>query len=187
MKNELELTIKLEKPLEEVKELLRKSDFALDEISVLDDIYMKRKNQNYSSIKELLNDCVLIRMEGTHFSGFTLKKKEYNAFGDITKDEKLYLEVPNLKKGKLFLELLGFQELFHLKQDIYFYKRNHESLALQVIDDLGIFIEYEASNGETEEEIKSILDSIFGQTFSNYYEKKAISYIEKYHLLERRN
>lgn len=181
MKEELELTVKLTIPLEEIQKLLEKAGCEFVEESVLDDIYMKKEDQ-YQSIEDLLNHSILIRQEGNHFKGFTLKKKEYRENGDIEKDEKLYLEVSDLEKGKLFLELIGYQELFQLKQNMYFYKRENSRISIQVIENLGTYLEYEGNEYETEEMIKSTLNHIFRQTFKNYYEKKAITYIEKYHL-----
>lgn len=181
MKEEIELTIKLTIPLEKIQELLEKAGCEFVEESVLDDIYMK-KDEQYHSIEELLNHSILIRKEGSHFKGFTLKKKEYKENGDIKKDQKLYLEVPDLEKGKQFLELIGYRELFHLKQKMHFYKLKNSRLSIQVIEDLGTYLEYEGNEFETEQMIKDTLHTIFHQTFSNYYEKKAITYIEKYHL-----
>lgn len=181
MKEELELTIHLTHSLDEIQELLKQAGFRLIEESVLDDIYMK-KDGTYQTVQDLLNNCILIRKEGTHFQGFTLKKKEYKENGDIKKNQKLYLEVPNLETGKTFLEFIGYHELFHLKQKMYFYKKGNASLSVQIVENLGTFLEYEAEEGETEEQIKKILENIFHQTFSNYYEKKAIEYIKKYHL-----
>ncbi len=181
MKEEKELTIKLTQSLEEIQILLRKAGCEFVEESVLDDIYMKKEGQ-YQTIEELLNHSILIRREGNHFKGFTLKKKTYKDNGDIKKDQKLYLEVPDLENGKQFLEFIGYQELFHLKQKMYFYKMGNSRLFIQVIEDLGIYLEYEGSEFETEEMMKNTLNTIFHQTFTNYYEKKAIAYIKKYHL-----
>lgn len=181
MKAEIELTIKLEIPLEEIQILLESAGCEFVEESVLEDIYMK-KEELYHSVKDLLNHSILIRHEQNHFKGFALKKKEYKENGDIKKDQKLYLEVPDLEKGKQFLEFIGYQEFFHLKQKLYFYKIGNSRLSIQVVENLGVYLEYEASEFETEEMIKNTLNRIFHQTFPNYYEKKAITYIEKYHL-----
>lgn len=181
MKEELELTIRLTKSLEEIQELLKQAGCNFVEESILDDIYMK-KEERYQTIEDLLNHSILIRQEGNYFKGFTLKRKQYKANGDLEKDEKLYLEVPDLEKGKQFLEFIGYQEFFRLKQKMYFYERGNSRLSIQVIENLGIYLEYEAKEAETEEMIKETLNHIFHQSFTNYYEKKAITYIEKYHL-----
>lgn len=183
MKEELELTIKLEKPLEEIQMLLKRAGCEFLEESELDDIYMKKEGE-YHSIEDLLNHSILIRKEGTHFQGFTLKKKEYKENGDIIKDQKLYLEVPDLEKGKLFLELIGYQKLFQLKQKMYIYRKGTSKLYIQVVEGLGTYLEYEGNAEENETMIKETLNHIFHQTFSNYYEKKAISLLKKYHLFD---
>lgn len=181
MKEEKELTIKLTQSLKEIQTSLEKAGCEFVEESVLDDIYMK-KEESYQTVEELLNHSILIRREGNHFKGFTLKKKIYKKNGDIKKDQKLYLEIPDLEKGKQFLELIGYQEFFHLRQEMYFYRMGNARMSIQIIENLGIYLEYEGSEAETEEMMKNTLNQIFGQSFSNYYEKKAITYIEKYHL-----
>ena len=65
---------------------------------------------------------------------------------------------------------------------MYFYRMGNARMSIQIIENLGIYLEYEGSEVETEEMMKNTLNQIFGQSFSNYYEKKAITYIEKYHL-----
>lgn len=182
MNENLELTIRLDGFLEGKKTLLEESGFVLQEVSLLDDIYMKKKGC-FTSYQELLNHCILLRKEGNHFSGFVLTKKQYCDNGDLSKDQKFYLEVPNLEKGQLFLECLDYEFFFQLKQDIYIYKRNNQTLFLQVVEDLGLFVEYE-SNGETEAEMKLVLETIFHRQFSNYYEKKALEYMKKHHLIK---
>lgn len=184
MKAELELTIQLTKPIAEVQKLLEQAKCEFVEESVLDDIYMKPMDK-YNTIEDLLNHSILIRQEGTRFKGFTLKKKEYKENGAIVQDQKLYLEVPNLEQGKLFLELIGYQELCHIKQKMYIYKRKKSKIFIQIVEGLGNYLEYEGSKEETEEIIKETLQTMLHQTFSNYYEKKAIAYIEKYHLFVR--
>ncbi len=181
MKTQLELTVRLPHSLEETEQILIKNGFQLKEISYLEDIYMK-KNKTYSTIKDLLNECILIRKEGSYFKGFVLKKKEYKQNGDIIKDQKTYLEIIDLEKGKQFLEQIDYQFFFTLKQHLYIYEKENTTLMIQKVENLGLFLEYEALNGETEEELKTFLEHLFQMKFSNYYEKKAIQYIEKYQL-----
>lgn len=180
MKNELELTVRLDKSLQEIQKILKEKGFDFKEECILEDLYM-RKNKRYQSVEELLNECILIRKVNHHLN-FVLKKKEYLENGDLKKDQKLSLTIDNFENGKKFLEQIEYQTFFTLKQHMYIYQKEKLEFLVQVVDDLGIFLEYEARHGESIPEMKNILESIWCQTFSNYYEKKAIQYIEKHHL-----
>lgn len=114
--------------------------------------------------------------------GFTLKRKKYNEDGSLKENLKQNLEVKNLENGKEFLENIGYIEYFRLQQKMYCYKLDNISFSIFDVTNLGVFVEYESDHGENAEEMKKILDKVFEQDFSNYYEKKAILYIEKYHL-----
>lgn len=187
MKEELELTVELPYSLEEAKSMLENQGFSLEETGILEDLYMKPKVNDHMALLELLNDSILIRKEGNYFTGFVLKKKRYNGDGTLQKDQKLYLKVEDLKQGKTFLELIGYEAFVFLKQDIYRYRKETIDLLLQDVKGLGIFLEYEAKNKESIEKMKQTLNEVFGMEFENYYERKIIRYIEKYGLILKKN
>ena len=161
--------------------LVENKGFVKNEEDMIEDIYM-RKNKEYKTVEDLLNNCILIRTVGDKYSGFTLKRKKYDIDGSIKENLKQNLEVKDIENGKEFLENIGYVEYFRLNQRMYCYNKNTVSFSIFDVKNLGVFLEYESKYGESASEIKKILDSIFEQSFSNYYEKKAILYIKKYHL-----
>ena len=71
------------------------------------------------------------------------KNKVLDDFGNVIKEEKTSVEVSNLENVLKILNSCKLTNWCYLKQDMYIFSKGEICFAVQVVEDLGIFIEYE--------------------------------------------
>ncbi len=187
MKNELELTVLLDTTYELLNEHLLKKGMHVLKKKEMYDIYMMPVSNfdDKLSKEQQLNSCIIIRRIDNEFSGFTYKYKQYLKNGDLVENKKLNLAIVNLEDGKIFLEAIGYKQLFTIKQEMFEYANETNKICVQNVEGLGLFVEVEAenegyNNGSSFNELKDLINKYtYNIINDNYYAKKAILMMEK--------
>ena len=79
--------------------------------------------------------------------------------GDVISEQKENLDIQDIEKAKRIFEYLGFDELVEVKYHVVVFEKDGMELAFQIVDNLGVLIEYENNNdfeGKTINEINNI-------------------------------
>lgn len=193
MKNELELTVLLDTTYELLNEHLLKKGMHVLKKKEMYDIYMmpvSNFDDNLSK-EQQLNSCIIIRRIDNEFSGFTYKYKQYLKNGDLVENKKFNLAIVNLEDGKIFLEAIGYKQLFTIKQEMFEYANEVNKICVQNVKGLGLFVEVEAenegyNNGSIFDELKDLINKYtYNIINNNYYAKKAILMMEKIEKTQR--
>lgn len=137
--------------IEQIKHLLEINNYSLDNYKYDVEIYMVKKNENFSKIKKL--DDI----------------KEYAIIKDENGNRKMILKNDDFNEVKIYsiyfsIELLynlGFYELFFLNKDIYLYKAKDileiEKFEILDIKDEGCFLKIDNT---TLDDLKNVINSL---------------------------
>lgn len=146
---ETEITVQVFNDFEEIDQILRSQGFRIIENFQLNDWY-------YSAIKDisnlkyidLMNNSFLIREIITDKKEYQLcyKRKELDSFGNVISEEKIKTKIDSLENAKLIFENAGLNNYCVLKNNSFVYQKDEVCFAVQIIENLGIFIEYEEDN-----------------------------------------
>lgn len=146
---ETEITVQVFNSLAETQNILNDNGFKLIETKKLCDYYFSKysmdelEKQEYS---ELINNSILARKVSLQDKDINLiiyKIKNLDKLGNVISEEKVDTKVENFENTLRIFELAHLTHWCKLEQDLYIYNKDNIQFCLQVIDDLGIFIEYE--------------------------------------------
>ncbi|MBR3211198.1 MAG: hypothetical protein IKF71_04605 [Bacilli bacterium] len=147
---QIEVTTNVKQSLEEVHDILSKQGFECIRKSRVEDRYMSPENEELTkdNIISVLMHCVLIRylcVDGKEtYKNITYKKKDYS--GDtVLSEEKIVLKIEDLEKAEKLLKALKFEKIVDVRYDVIVYKRGNVELAFQLVEDLGLLVEYEST------------------------------------------
>lgn len=148
---QIEITVRLNEKIEEAISKLENNGFKKIRESDIDDIYLsnldiKMKKEN---IQEFLKHSVLLRklkLNGKEIKKITYKNKELDNNGDVISEQKVNLNCDDLIKAENLFNCLGFYNLIEVKYHVIVYEKNGNEFALQIVENLGILIEYENVN-----------------------------------------
>lgn len=90
-----------------------------------------------------------------------IKKYEDNNF---LSEEKISIECNDLESAKNLFECLNFRELIRVRYQVFVMKKGNIEFAFQLVDNLGLLLEYEDSNnyvGKSSIEIKQAKEKMF--------------------------
>lgn len=146
---QIEVTTNVKQSLEEIHQLLSNQGFEIIRRSRIEDSYMSRESDKLTkeNILSTLMRCVLIRylcVDGKEtYKSITYKKKEYK--GDtVLSEEKIVLKIEDLEKAEKLLRALDFEKIVDVRYDVIVYKRGDIELCFQLVEDLGLLVEYES-------------------------------------------
>lgn len=182
---ENEITVEVDCGIEELKDILAKHNFKVEEEYDLIDFYLIRKDNNTNlNNLEILKQCVLIRHvveENKETKLITYKYKEYDENGAILKQGKIGCKIDSIDNAQRLFEQLGYIKLIEIKDHITVYSNTTTELAVQEVNDKHIYIEIEESCNrinkiysnieEMKEEIHKYNIPIKGH---DYFVKKAV-------------
>lgn len=166
---ETEITVEVYDDINFIDKLLKEKGFFVNDKKTLNDFYYTNLKQNeLKSINysNLIKNSFLVRnVTGENFEESVLcyKNKVIDENENVIAEEKIKTKIDNLQKTLQILNSANITNWCNLKQDMIIYSNNKVEFALQIVEDLGTFIEFE----ETEE-------------ISTWNEKDKINYLVNY-------
>ncbi|MBQ3474714.1 MAG: hypothetical protein IJH20_00870 [Bacilli bacterium] len=158
---QIEVTTRVKQSLNDVSKILEKQGFSKIRTSRIEDIYMTQFNKELSknNIIETLKKSVLIRYlcvnKSETFKKLTYKNKIYKD-DMVISEEKINVNIDDIKNAEKLLMALGFEKLVEVKYDVIVFKKDNIEFAFQDVENLGLLLEYENENdfsGLSEEKV----------------------------------
>ena len=176
---ETEITVQVFNSFEETDKELKNQGFEMIENYKLNDWYFS-KLENIQNVPyiDLMDNSFLVRQVLTDSEKIKLcyKHKKLDDFGNVIAEEKTNTYLSSLADAIEIFKKAGLNNYCVVKNDSYVYKKGNIAFVVQVIENLGIFIEYEEdetmegmSNTQKIEHMKKIIDSLglkLGQDYS---------------------
>lgn len=191
---EIEITTKLNHTMNEVASILTKQGFKLKEFKEMKDKYLTHNSNELTkdNIIDVLKNSILIRYVCVDYmyiyKMLIYKNKEYDNDVVLT-EEKITVNIDDIDKIENLLKKIGFKNIVEVNTDMYVYQNDKLEFAIQDIEGLGLYIEYEnlnSFNNSTPEEIikekEKMLDEIRSYNLDvddDYDVKKAYTLIKK--------
>lgn len=143
---ETEITVQVFEEKEQILSHLQKQGFKLERTFQLNDwYYIRYDNISGMNYQELLSQSILVRqiIADSEKCQICFKDKVYDKDGNVICEEKIVSLVDNLENTKQILLRAGLNNYCTLMNNSFVFRKGDIYFALQVIEDLGIFIEYE--------------------------------------------
>ncbi len=143
---ETEVTVQVFDTFEKTDEVLRTKGFELTDSYVIYDRYFsKHANVTALSYADLIGGSFLVRTIDFPVPSHRLiyKKKEIANDGTVISEEKVKTDIGDAEEAVRIFALSGLTPYCEIKNRSFIYEHANVCLALQVVDGLGIFIEYE--------------------------------------------
>lgn len=143
---ETEVTVEVFNDLEEITTILDGCGFRkTDEYTIYDRYFTLSGDISGLSYRDLLNSSILVRsIDGSDpVDQIIFKKKEYDEHANVISEEKTKAEISDPGAVAEILKLAGLNEYCDLTNHSLIFENGNICFALQIVSDLGIFIEYE--------------------------------------------
>lgn len=182
---EIELTVRVYEREVDIDRKLKKIGYKLEEEYTVKDIYMTDANNlNELSNFEILERSILLRNINSDIRQIVYKKKNINEKDEVLSEEKYKIPVKDLKNAQKFFECIGYRKIFEMNNYVKLYKKDDIELHIEMIYDLGIFLEIEAtiydeSALETRTKLKRILKDLPIEIGKNFDVRKAHLMLDK--------
>ena len=190
MREEMEITLKINSRLEELKKELEAKGFKKIEEYFVDDIYMVPIDSeiNKENLLFSLNKAVLLRNINNEKKLITYKNKVYDNTFNIISQTKTNCEILDIDEAKELFFNLGYKELIKIHDYMWIYSNNVFEVAIQFVNDKYLLLEMEnkCSTSDREYEniesmIKDLKEVNLNLDYSNLFVKKAeLVFNEKY-------
>ena len=143
---ETEITVQVFNDYNEIDEILKRKGFEMVENYQLNDWYFSKfdnvLNLSYIDlmkssflVRHIIDDCPKIQL--------CYKKKELDKFGNVLFEEKVKSELTKLENAVKIFDLAGLNNYCKVENNSFVYKNGNTAFVVQIIKNLGIFIEYE--------------------------------------------
>jgi len=143
---ETEITVQVFNDYNEIDEILKNKGFEMIENYQLNDWYFSKFDNvlNLSYI-DLMNNSFLVRHIIDDYPKIQLcyKKKEVDKFGNVLLEEKVKSELTQIENTIKIFDLAGLNNYCKVENNSFIYKNGNIEFVVQIIKNLGIFIEYE--------------------------------------------
>lgn len=177
-----EVTVEIKEPLDSALSKLKSQGFIVSETFTINDSYFTafdKENVNEVTYEELLSKSVLVRnvIDSSGERNYIIyKNKKLDKEGNVVSEDKIESKIESDEKIKQILKSSGMMNWCNIKNNSLVLQRGIMSFCIQSIENLGDFIEYEATmihsglNSENkfkvlEDEIKR-LNLVLGTDFS---------------------
>ena len=177
-----EVTVEVKEPLDSALSKLKSQGFIVSETFTINDSYFTafdKENVNEVTYEELLLKSVLVRnvIDSSGERNYIIyKNKKLDKEGNVVSEDKIESKIESDEKIKQILKSSGMMNWCNIKNNSLVLQRGIMSFCIQSIENLGDFIEYEATmihsglNSENkfkvlEDEIKR-LNLVLGTDFS---------------------
>ncbi len=183
-----EITVRVKCLEEELKEILNRDKFILNNEYYSKDIFMIPKNIDIINIstREILSKAILLReFQGIsnkrHKMQITFKHKEINEKGEILQQNAINCEVMSIQDAKKLFKYIGYKEIMTINEKHFSYLKGEFKIIVKILSENNILIEAETNeNYRTIEDLKkAIKNTNIPFDDSNYFVKKAEEELEK--------
>ncbi|MBO4472208.1 MAG: CYTH domain-containing protein [Clostridia bacterium] len=144
---ETEITVQIYNELAEIDEILRAQGFEMIGQYQMRDHYFTRitdaANTDYVTLMKY--SFLLRETEGK--VKLCYKNKETDEYGNVISEEKTECVVSDPEKAIAIFRAAGLKDYCVVENESYIYKKGEVSFAIQVIKDLGTFLECEENEG----------------------------------------
>ena len=165
VKEENEITVKVECSKEELLKILKNNGFKKVRIFSLDDYFYIPKNLNIENMttRDIIAKAVIIRYivsENKISQKITYKIKEIADNGDIISQKAINCEVLDINEAKKLFKALGYYQIMNIKENDEVYSKNGFELAIKYIEKGAILIEVETEENTEWDSIEKIKNMI---------------------------
>ena len=145
---ETEITVEVFDSLDNITSLLKEKQFKLlEEYDLVDYYYSKYPTDELKNFeyKDLIANSFLVRqvIDVNPKNLLTFKSKDLDDAGNVISEEKINCGIDKLSEALKIFNLSGLNCWCKLSQHLLIFKKGNIEFAVQIIDNLGIFIEYE--------------------------------------------
>lgn len=145
---ETEITVQILDDVNELINMLKNKNFSLeDEFDMIDYYFSKDDTETLKKLEylDIINHSFLVRQIVGNDNSVNLmfKSKELDEKGNVIAEEKVKTPVDSLEKALKIFKLSGLNNWCEIKQHMLVWKRGETEFAIQIVDGLGAFIEYE--------------------------------------------
>lgn len=144
---ETEITVQIFNNMDEIKEKLMANNFKLTGDYLMQDWYFsKHSKQTLKEMdyKEIINSSFIVRyVKEENDKKIVFKDKVLDENGNVISEEKIKCNIDDVDAAVKIFERAGLNLWCNLTQHMLEYKNNKMKFAIQIIDGLGSFIEYE--------------------------------------------
>lgn len=166
---QIEVTVRVKESLQDAIEKLEKAGFILIRESQVDDLYMSQlvNKLNNDNIQYILSKSLLLRylnQNGEEIKKITYKNKKFDKNNNLLSEKKVSIDCQNLEKARELFECLNFRELIRVRYKVFVMKKDNIEFAFQLVDNLGLLLEYENANdyaGKSDIEIEKVKKKMF--------------------------
>lgn len=145
--NNIEITCEVFESINNVKKKLKGNKFEFKEEFVLDDTYIyNASTKKFAPQNGKITDTLVIRKVNNTEKSIICKKRKYNSSGVEIGTEKTVLKIDSISKARKIFYCLGYNELLRIVIKNYKYESNQYRAFIQVVDNLGVFLEFEKKN-----------------------------------------
>ena len=166
---QIEVTVRVKESLKDAIEKLEKAGFILIRKSQVDDLYMSQlvNKLNNDNIQYILSKSLLLRylnQNGEEMKKITYKNKKFDKNNHLLSENKVSIDCQNIEKARELFECLNFRELIRVRYKVFVMKKDNIEFAFQLVDNLGLLLEYENANdyaGKSDIEIEKVKKKMF--------------------------
>ena len=168
---ETEITVQILDDVNDLIEMLKTKNFSLeDEFDMIDYYFSKDDTETLKKLEylDIINHSFLVRqiIGNDNSVNIMFKSKELDDKGNVIAEEKVKTPVENLEKAIKIFKLSGLNNWCEIKQHMLVWRRGETEFAIQIVDGLGSFIEYEETASMSEfteqEKIDAMLADLKG-------------------------
>lgn len=145
--NETEITVEVLDNLDQTIQTLLSQGFEITrEFDMTDYYFSKDSIETLQSLdyKDLINHSFLVRkMSNPASTTIMFKSKVFDNDNNVISEEKIKCKIDNMDDAIKIFNLSGLTQWCDITQHMLIFKKDKIHFALQIIEDLGIFIEYE--------------------------------------------
>ena len=179
---ETEITVEVLDNVDDLIKMLKEKGFSLDsEFDMIDHYFSKENTETLKTLdyKDIINNSFLVR-ELTKNDSKTLlfKSKEFDENNNVIAEEKVKCNIDSIENAVKIFKLAGLNNWLKLKQHLLVFVNDKFGFAIQIVDGLGTFIEYEETESikhlSEQEKINSMLGDLknLGINFGSDYSCK---------------
>ncbi len=143
---ETEITVQVFDSFENIDRILKQNGFESTRKFKLHDSYFTTISDVAGvDFKHLIDNSILVReiTDDKIVGQLMYKKKNYDDAGNVISEEKTKVIIDDFDKTVKILTLAGLNNYVQVKNSSIVYKDDKMEICLQVVENLGIFIEYE--------------------------------------------
>jgi len=183
---ETEITVQVIQTLAEIERILRAQGYDRIETYQMTDRYFSRiAEAAKTDYVTLMKNSFLLRSTGGK-TRLCYKNKEVDREGNVISEEKTETVVDDPEKAAAIFRAAGLTEYCTVENESYVYRKGEISFAIQVIKDLGIFLECEENETmrglPAKEKLSRLTETVKGlglRLGENYSCKKVYMLLQK--------